>query len=159
MEQDMPRINVYVPDAMKERMDALGDRVNWSEAAQAAFGREIVNATFKGDNMEGVIERLRASKSENEKAELDRGRKAGHEWACKYASYADLKAVSDMDPESQEKNLASKVDDALGRNLHKGDMSFWMDEETGRVKYPSDRYVYGFWDAADDVFIQVEDKL
>jgi hypothetical protein len=152
----MPRINVYVPDSMKERMDALADQVNWSEAAQAAFNREIMNRNVEVENMEQVIERLKASKAEYEISENQRGRKAGHEWACRYASYGALKVVSDLELEGT--GFAEQFDVALGNNPREG-ASFWIDEDTGRVKYPSDKYVFGFWDAADDVFAQVEDKL
>ena len=43
----MARINVSVPDGLKERMSVLDSRVNWSEVAQAAFEREIVNHNFE----------------------------------------------------------------------------------------------------------------
>src|SRR5262249_21967989 len=59
------RRSVYVTDAMKKGMDAVGDRVNWSEAAQTAFDREIVAATMPEDpNLDQVIERLLASKAD-----------------------------------------------------------------------------------------------
>ncbi len=45
----MPRINIYVPDTMKERMDALRDRIKWSEVAQAAFDQVISLNTVPKD--------------------------------------------------------------------------------------------------------------
>src|SRR5436305_972571 len=121
----MPRINVYVPDSMKERMDALADQVNWSEAAQAAFNREIMNRNAKVENMEQVIERLKASKAEHEISENQRGRKDGHKWACQLASYKDLKAISDLELEGAD--FAAQFDVALGNNPREG-ASFWIDE-------------------------------
>jgi hypothetical protein len=142
---------------MKERMDALGDRINWSEAAQRAFEREIAGATVTtGNSMEQVIERLRVSKQEYLKSEGERGRKDGHEWACKFASYEDLMRVSGADPEQQK--VAHQIDEALGLDPQEG-TSFWMNEEKGRIEYPSDEYAYGFWDAADDVFEEVKEII
>ncbi len=152
----MARINISVPDGLRERMSALDERVNWSEVAQTAFEREIIRHNFEVENMEQVIERLRVSKSEYETTEYERGRKDGHDWACRHATYADLKAVCDLDLEGT--GLAAQVDAALGKNPREGD-SFWIDEEAARMKYPSDRYVFGFWDAADDVFAAIEDKV
>src|SRR5258705_7140093 len=85
----MARINVSVPDSLKERMSALDARVNWSEVAQTAFEREIVKHNFEVENMEQVIERLRVSKGEYEASENERGRKDGCDWACRYATYGD----------------------------------------------------------------------
>jgi post-segregation antitoxin (ccd killing protein) len=155
----MARINVSVPDSLRERMSALDSQVNWSEVAQAAFEREIVKHNFKVENMEQVIERLRVSKKEYEATEHEKGRRDGHDWACRHATYADLKAVSDLDLHVEGTELAAQVDAALGKNPRDGD-SFWMDEEdANRIKYPSDNYVFGFWDAADDVFAEIADKL
>ena len=106
--------------------------------------------------MDEVIDRLKASKAEHEKTENELGRKAGHEWACRFANYGDLKKVSDL--ELTGSGFAAQFDDALGNDWRQGE-SFWVDEETGRLKLPSDEYVFGFWDAADDVFTQVENKL
>jgi hypothetical protein len=65
-------------------------------------------------------------------------------FACRLAQYHDLKAISDLDLEGS--NFAYQVDMALGMNTRDGE-SFWMDEETGRIKYPSDEFVFGFCDA------------
>lgn len=37
----MPRLSIYVSAEMKQRMDAFGDSVNWSRAAQKAFDAEM----------------------------------------------------------------------------------------------------------------------
>jgi hypothetical protein len=153
----MARINVSVPDSLRERMSALDQQVNWSEVAQLAFEREIIaHNNLEIEDMEQVIERLKVSKAEHEKAENELGKKEGHEWACRVASYGDLKKVSDL--ELVGSGFATQFDEALG-NDWRNRVSFWIDEETGRVRPPSDEYVFGFWDAADDVFAQVENKL
>jgi hypothetical protein len=150
----MARINVSVPDSLKERMSAL-DQVNWSEVAQSAFEREIVKHNFEVTNMEQVVERLRVSKGVYESSEHDRGRKEGQEWACRHATYGDLKAISKLEFDGDD--FALQFDAALGNDPRRGE-SFWINDETGRV-LPSDEYVSGFWDAATDVFAEVEGKL
>lgn len=152
----MARINVSVPDSLRERMSALDNKVNWSEVAQRAFERELGSRNLEIENMDQVVERLRESKSSYLKQEQERGRKAGHEWACRFASYEDLKAISDL--ELGVEDCAHQIDTALGNNPRDG-QSFWFDEESGRVKYPSDDYVIAFWDAAQDVFLEVQEKL
>lgn len=63
----MARINLSIPDDLRARMDPLEKRFNWSEVAAAAFEREIAKATFDEENMDLVIERLKASKSDYER--------------------------------------------------------------------------------------------
>src|SRR5947208_13665450 len=111
------RINVSVPDSLKERMSAL-DKVNWSEVAQSAFEREISKHNVEVSNMEQVIERLRASKTEYETSEHDRGRKDGHAWACRRATYAELNAISNLELGGDE--FALQFDTALGNNPREG---------------------------------------
>src|SRR6476620_501940 len=93
----MARINVSVPDSLKERMSALDSRVNWSEVAQAAFEREIIKHNFEVKNMEQVIERLRASKTAFAEKEQADGLAHGRSWAQQHASYKHLRAVVDLD--------------------------------------------------------------
>jgi hypothetical protein len=60
----MAKLNLYVPDDLKARMDAVSDNVNWSEVARPAFQAAVANYEHrKGRNMTTAIERLRASKS------------------------------------------------------------------------------------------------
>jgi hypothetical protein len=73
-----------------------------------------------------------------------------------YATYGDLKALSHLELEGA--GFAEQFDAALGNNPRDGE-SFWMDEETARISFPSNEYVLGFWEAAHGVFVEIEDKL
>lgn len=155
----MARINVSVPDDLKERMSALDDRVNWSEVAQAAFEREVSNRTFKGEDMEDVIERLRVSKAEFKLTEHEKGKRDGIEWAKRFANYKDLEQIGGFFwPEDDEGDFSVQFDRAVGLNPERGE-SFWLDEETSRVKRPSNDYVEGYVEGAEEVWKAVEEKL
>jgi hypothetical protein len=153
----MARINVSMPDSLKERMSALDGTVNWSEVAQAAFEREVSARTFKGENMDQVIQRLRASKTEFVENETAQGREDGRDWATRYADYKDLKRVAGLQFYGHEE-CAYQLDQALGFKPGDGD-SFWIDEDTGRISRPSDEYVQGYVEGARDVWDEVKDKL
>jgi len=152
----MPRINIYVSDAMKERMDALRDRVKWSEVAQAAFDREISISTVPKDpNMDQVIERLRASKIEHEKAVAKKGRQDGREHAKRWLKYADLQAIANLELEGE--HFASQVDRALGNSGTQWGDSFWNDGEMNTA--PSDDYVEAFVEGCKDIWNEIADKV
>jgi hypothetical protein len=150
----MARVNVSVPAEMKERMDALGDRVNWSEAARSAFEREIATATMPADpNLDQVVERLRTSKAEFDREYVIRGREAGRNWAKQTATYKDLRAIGGFTPMTGEGLYCHQLDRALKKpNWDRGD---WY-EGSGN---PSDEYVEAFVEGAKDVWREVADKI
>ena len=58
----MPRISIYVTDALKTRMDAAGEAVNWSAKAQQAFDdqlKQVEGRSSEMDEYEAAVERLR----------------------------------------------------------------------------------------------------
>jgi hypothetical protein len=133
--------------------------VNWSEAAQAAFEREISIATFKGDNMEQVIERLRASKTAFADKERAEGRTHGRDWARLHASFEDLRTVANLDFDRQpdSSSYGALLDKALGNTDLSYDRSFWQDSEDWSI--PSNEYVEAFVKGAKDVWNEVADKI
>lgn len=153
----MPRVSIYVSDAMKERMDVLAERVNWSEAAQRAFEQEIVAATFKGENMEQVIERLRVSKAKYEKDQEMRGIEAGRKWAQNNAEYDKLRIIGNMTFEPYSDYYAGQVDFALGDDSQDWSNSFWNDHDGSPA--PTDEFVEAFCKGASEVWEEVADKL
>src|SRR5271155_4584492 len=79
----MPKVNLYVPEDLKARMDDTGEAVNWSAVAQRAFREAISTHQIQQgrSDMEHVIERLRASKERYEDRQLAAGKEAGSKWA------------------------------------------------------------------------------
>jgi hypothetical protein len=154
------RVNVSVPDDLKERMDALADRVNWSEAARSAFEREIAAASMPEDpDVDQVIERLRKSKADSWQANLKKAREEGREWAKKHASYNQLKTVTRLKLTEQGK-FASQFD-GLTFEEDSGEYGGYF---TSRYAYheepmPPDDYVEEFVEGAKDVWREVADKI
>ena len=95
----MPNINIYVPEEMKVRMDAVEDRANWSAIAQRAFGFELarLEAVKEIKTMYDVIDRLRASKASLAEDQLRDGRAAGANWAKNEAEYNELRNIANFD--------------------------------------------------------------
>lgn len=86
----MARMSIYVPDELKCRMDAV-DSVNWSSVAQSAFERELrLHVKPLEEEMEAIIERLKASKAAQTDDVIAAGAEAGKKWAMETASYLDL---------------------------------------------------------------------
>jgi hypothetical protein len=158
----MARINVSVPDSLKERMSALDDRVNWSEVAQTAFEREVAIRTFKGDDMEDVIERLRSSKAEYETEARGDGLLHGQDWAKRIASFKDLRELAKVDFGSrnyEEFEMALFVDGALGRDTRNDpDESLWSDGD-GDLDLPINSYVEAYVEGAKQIWDEVNGKI
>jgi hypothetical protein len=161
-EDAMARINLSIPDDLRTRMSALDSRFNWSEVAQAAFEREVSAATFNGEDMESVIERLKASKEEYEAAERGDGLRHGREWAKLTASFKDLRAMSKVDfgnSSFEEFEMGLVVDKALGRDPRNDpEGSVWSDGSENLV-LPIHAYVEAFVEGAKQVWEEVERKI
>src|SRR4051794_32704502 len=91
----MARVSIYVPDDLKERMDRLGDRENWSSCAQQAFKRVVASKEWKNmtDELERAVARLRQSKEKYEEQEDQSGKKHGRRWALNNAAYGELASL------------------------------------------------------------------
>jgi len=159
----MARVNVSVPDEMKERMDALADRVNWSEAARAAFEREITAASMPDDpDIDQVVERLRKSKADSWQANLKKAREEGREWAKKRASYNQLKEVVRL--KFTGRGYWKQFDEATFEE-ESGDWGGYFSDRYGErpgeepVPMPPDEFVEAFVEGARDVWHEVADKI
>ena len=87
----MPKVNLYVPDDLKARMDDTGEAVNWSAVAQRAFREAISTHQVRKDrsDTEHVVERLRASKERYEERQFAVGKEGGTQWAKTQAEFFD----------------------------------------------------------------------
>jgi hypothetical protein len=153
----MARVSIYVPDPMKVQMDEIGERVNWSNAAQEAFAREIHRTAWpKEPTMENVIERLRASKLEFENREKAEGLKHGREWAMRYAPYDTMRKMVAIDLQrASDGSYGDYVDRVMG--VTEAEESFWFDGEI--LQNPSDEYVEAYLEGVTEVWDQVSGQL
>ncbi len=89
----MARMNISIPDQLKDKMDAIGS-VNWSALAAEVFERQV-RKSRKVDamNIEQVYERLEASYEESEVAVQEEGYMAGVSWASKTAEAMELEWI------------------------------------------------------------------
>src|SRR5215831_16670109 len=93
----MARVSIYVPDELKERMDKVGEAINWSEIARPGFLSAIANHEHRqGKSMTTVIERLRVSKQKYAAETIEFGDRVGREWASDSAEYEQLIRVASL---------------------------------------------------------------
>jgi hypothetical protein len=151
----MARMSIYVPDELKERMDAV-DSVNWSAVAQSQFERELrLHPKLTGDEMQATIERLKASKVAQTDEVIAAGVEAGKQWAMKEAEYLDLLKIG----EQLKREFAVKVtqEDPITGGLKDALRSFpiFLPESTMNGEY----YEHGFCLGVLEVWNQVKDHL
>lgn len=95
----MATIGIYVTDDLRERMNTLGEGLNWSRIAQAAFEKSISEAVRQKEkiemmNADEVAQRLRASMLEEESEDRRDGWQVGQGWARNTARFGELKRVA-----------------------------------------------------------------
>ncbi len=163
------RMNIYVPDDLRKRMDKVKD-ANWSALACRAFESELAEiAARKAKPMvtQDVLARLRASKAEADSDECKAGREAGTTWAQRKASAPELERLAGArlayittQPGSAftaAEHLVEVIDGEMSRSSAR---EFWEHavgddwEETC-----TDEFVNGFKDGAIAVWNSVKNQL
>jgi hypothetical protein len=156
----MPKVNIYVPDELKARMDRAGER-NWSAAAQRAFEVECNLAEVMMTTEDTVVARLRTSKTKEDEAERVSGRMGGQTWARDWAEYGALQRVAtDGDAVEDTETLACMlfdVDDP--RDLIWDDVNELWERLRGRRGEPPTSWIKGFVGGATEVWDEVADKI
>ncbi|RVU12500.1 hypothetical protein [Methylobacterium oryzihabitans] len=158
----MARVSIYVSDELKARMAEVGDALNWSDIARPAFETAISNFNHrKGQSMMTAIERLRASKQNYLQNSAQNGASSGREWAQNHASFYELKQVSNIDLDLRHLGLED-----LAWTVHRAvdpDDSIRHDDFPnvifGDSKWPSDEWLTGWVQGAQQFFEEVEDQL
>lgn len=99
----MPRMNVYVNDALKQEMDELNNHVNWSNVAQSAFQKAVEsNQWLKSSGTEAAIQRFRAQKLEIPLEEISGWEGRGRKWAIEKASIQQLERIVEIEEDELE---------------------------------------------------------
>ena len=166
----MPKINIYVSDEMKARMDTAERSTNWSAVAQRAFELELnhLKTIQEVKTMTDVTERLRASKENSAQQIQYQGRQAGVRWAKHHAEYLEIKRIAGIDldnlPDDDDQTSAYSCAElvymeALGDDSRPDRGSpaefFGLDPDEGITK----DYVAGFVEGAGDVWDEVADAI
>ena len=176
----MPKINIYVPDEMKARMDGAETTANWSAIAQRAFESELnhLERIKEVKSMSDVIERLRGSK-QNKAEELQKqGRERGVDWAKHSAEYDELRRASQTDTnELDQAIIVGDPDEAyrdwVARHILAGsewDAYGWDErweltanlfgvDEDMLVAVVTTEFIEGFLEGAADVWDQVKGEI
>jgi hypothetical protein len=86
------RTTISVPPALKARMDAVDETVNWSAVACQAFELKLAEIIRRrgAKNMKEAIERLKASKRKTDDTRYLEGSEAGKAWAMNEAEAEEL---------------------------------------------------------------------
>jgi hypothetical protein len=157
----MPRVTLYVPDELKGRMDAVGEAINWSAVAQAAFSEAVAVHNLRKDptNMDELVARLRASKERIAERDLVTGREDGKEWATTSAELDELERINRYDDHHYTLDILCNLLDP-NEEMDGSDWdNFFENLGHPRGTQPSELWVQGFMEGADEVYCGVADKL
>lgn len=151
----MAKVNVYVDDNLKERMEPHDGKLNWSRIAQEAFLVAIAGEEWKmqTDEIEAAIERLKASATVDAIRDEKIGRDHGRKWAMNNASLRDLQTMMDMfSAKSGPSDWREFTDVDYSSNpggVHR-EFEIW---------HPSSAYAQGFFDGAKEFFIEIQNRV
>src|SRR2546423_1045044 len=112
------RMNISIPRDLKERMDQVGQPVNWSQTAAHAFEAKLLGLAAQKETktMDEVIERLKAAAVLEEKEEYQAGLEAGRAWAREDASPKELRRLADLGGSAEDADqLACAAWPEIGR--------------------------------------------
>ena len=162
------KMTIYVADGLKQRMDAVGEGIKWSQVACAAFEQKLgeLAAGRSQKSLDDVIQRLRASKLEYEAQAEKSGRRDGLQWARNSASYLNLSNLAanckggyeGLDAESFCSRAGIIDWDDREENIEYQVREFW-EEIIGERATPGQVYLRGFAAGALEVWQQVCDQL
>ncbi len=161
----MPRMNISISDALRERMDEL-ENVNWSAVAQAAFELEIKSKIKGHGDMEKVIERLKASKQRIETEVKPLWIGYGAEFAANTAEFDELERISsisvyDIDDDGTGFNLLREIVTAkLEERPGQGELMDFLEVLTGESNTKISRAkVEWILEGIKNVWGEVKDKI
>lgn len=148
----MARMNISVPDELKNRMDNAGNGENWSAIACTAFEIRLGEiAKLKQEKeMSDVIQRLRASKKSRQTEAFSLGEKLGYQWARDRAEFDELERVLDFE--------GDKVD-AFDRFVTEGAYDLWDSLCVEPEDIKRDGFLDGFIDGVTRLYNEVADAL
>src|SRR4051794_39782642 len=155
----MASLNIYVPDELKKRMDAVSD-VNWSDITRPALLSALATLEqHRSPDMNATIERLRASKAECLKRDELDGQTHGREWAEQHADYDKLRRLSELNQPTIDANPMGALYRAVDPDdqMSLGDVKeYCFGDADANV---SDAFIVAFIAGAVRLFNEVAPKL
>jgi hypothetical protein len=154
----LARVNLYIPDELKARMDAVGDAVNWSDAARPGIVAVLTMFEHRRNgNMRTAIERLRASKAQSQKLDEAAGKDDGRKWAESEGEYDELLRISkiELGSDAAYENLRAAIDFDQELTVEEFNNAVFGDERPNL----SEAYLDAFIEGAQEFFDEVKDKL
>jgi hypothetical protein len=164
------KMNLNIPNDLREKMREFDDRVDWSNVAAAAFAEFIAkNKVLRDFNDFGAaIDRLRASKRRHSETAAEYWKSLGRRWAKVNAEYVQLLRLSSSFIRDVQMEGWPIFEDHLltpgqqfceiiepGGNLHPdevfGDQWTEVDRDIGAITQ--------FCDGAVDVFNTIKDRI
>lgn len=153
----MARMSISLPDELKDETERLS-QVNWSGIAQRAFEAELRrHVTISENDMDAVIERLRASKMKQVDEIQQAGVEAGKEWASQTAEFLELKFLAENYGDTSNAESLS-----LSQFYSKFDyfpQAFWEDCVGFVEGAPDENFEFGFVKGATAIWESVCRKI
>lgn len=104
------RLNISITGELKEGMDQLPSKPNWSKLVSKCIEEYILaELSRKPPSQDGLVMRLRASKRMTVDDAYQRGRYAGEGWATEQADYAELLLLEERFGDLSESEFKRKV--------------------------------------------------
>ena len=151
----MPKVTIYMPDALAERVKALG--LSMSPICQSALQQEVDKVTAVQNatrNLDKVARRLRKTIEEHEVASRRQGFSDGTKWARDTATMSEFRRVAGTHREYGR--LQAALEPCLGEYIQQLWQQRLQEEKAwDGWEVDSEAYIEGFADAAALVYREV----
>lgn len=145
----MATINVYVPDHLKQDMDALDPAPNWSGLCQAAIKQEITRLRAIAGEKSAIIARVRATGSK----QFQMGYDDGKTFAAETADLDDFEVFAEQYDELAQQRGPVEAIQEIARVLGT-DSDYFFGDTT-----PTLRYADGFAKAVKETWGTIRNEL
>lgn len=119
------RMNISLPDGLRQRMQPFDDRANWSAIAAAAFQREVDRLAALNSIEDDVKRRLRQTEMEDAENVEETAKAAGREWARRHARMVHLRRLREA--EEVLDRMPQVTQDAVARIALREETARWSD--------------------------------
>lgn len=130
----MVRMNLSIPDDLRERMKPFDEGANWSQIAAAAFEERVMTMAELGSIDDAVWHRLRQTEMEDGETIFAQGAEAGRKWAQRSARMIHLRRLS---AELEKIMDLETVDPHMVAQMALGDTDARWDDLPGNLEKPS----------------------
>jgi hypothetical protein len=120
------KMNISIPDDLRQRMQPHDDALNWSRLATEAFGRAVANAELLASIKSDVKRRLQQTEIEDVGGLEKAAHRDGQRWATNSARMTELRRLENADTRDVDFDTWNAVVRVILGDRYEEDRADWF---------------------------------